>query len=48
MYNIPKEHYFLENFTYKEKDNIAINFFMDIFRYLVWQDKLEKGYPAIN
>jgi hypothetical protein len=35
MDNISKEQYFLANFTDNKKDNIAMNIFMDLFRYIV-------------
>jgi hypothetical protein len=42
---ISKENYFLANLSEMEKDNLLINILLDLFRYLIWQDKLGKKLP---
>jgi hypothetical protein len=36
------EQYFLGNVCVSEMENIALTIVLDIFRYLIWQSKLEK------
>jgi hypothetical protein len=39
---ITKEQYFLGNVSDNETENLALTVVLDIFRYLIWQSKLEK------
>jgi hypothetical protein len=43
--NLTKEQYFLSTFGNSEQNNIVGNIFLDVFRYLIWQKKLEKQIP---
>jgi hypothetical protein len=36
------EQYFLGNVCVSETENIALTIVLDVFRYLIWQSKLEK------
>jgi hypothetical protein len=42
---ITKEQYFLSTFGNLEQNNIVGNIILDVFRYLIWQKKLEKQIP---
>jgi hypothetical protein len=39
---LTKEQYFLGNVSVNETENIALTIVLDIFRYLIWQSKLER------
>jgi hypothetical protein len=43
---ITKENYFLANYSEIEIDNLPINILLDLFRYLIWQEKLGKKLPS--
>jgi hypothetical protein len=43
---ISKEYYFLANYSEIERDNLPINILLDLFRYLIWQEKLGKKLPS--
>jgi hypothetical protein len=45
MQTITKEQYFLSTFGDIEQNNIVGNITLDVFRYLIWQKKLEKQIP---
>ncbi len=42
---ITEEQYFLSTFGNFEQNNIVSNIILDVFRYLIWQKKLEKQIP---
>ncbi len=45
---LTKENFFLCNISIFEEQNVAVNIFFDIIRYLIWQSKLEKKLPIAH
>jgi hypothetical protein len=43
---ITKSNYFLANYSENEKNNYMLGTFLDIFRFHIWQSKLEKKIPV--
>jgi hypothetical protein len=46
--NIQRETFFWGIVSENEKENICATILFDIFRYLIWQAKLEKKIPVVS
>jgi hypothetical protein len=46
--DIQRESYFWGIVSEDEKENICVTIFFDVFRYLIWQSKLDKKIPTVS